>query len=345
MKAAVFQGVNQGLAIEHVADPTPAPSQVVLKVVRSGVCGSDIKLTEPRGEPSPLDPFYDRLFAPGRILGHEFAGEVVALGRDVRNLKVGDRIAPMAATGCGFCLTCVSGKADWCTELHAPMGGYAEYGLANEKFCVRLPEGASYDDGMLIEPMGTCLHAVDLAHLQLGSRIIVFGAGAIGLGIVYFARRSGVRQIITVARSDRQKDLALRMGSDVFLTQGPDLMAQLADLTGGGADVAFEASGALGVIDQAMLAVRPQGLIVSAGINLLPDPVRHALAVGKEIRLQYSASYTRSDFEYLANLFGSETVPLSELVTRRVGLSDFPAAFEDLRTRNAECKLMLDPWG
>jgi (R,R)-butanediol dehydrogenase/meso-butanediol dehydrogenase/diacetyl reductase len=345
MRAAVFQGIGNGHKIETVPDPVPIDGEVVIRVERSGICATDITITSRRNEPSPLDAMYDPLSRPGTVLGHEIAGEVVALGPRVEYLKVGDRVAPTAFSGCGTCLSCLSGKADWCAGVGAKMGGYGEYAVANEWNCVRLPKTFSIDDAALIEPMATSLHAVTLAKINPGSRVVVIGAGPIGLGMIYFARRSGARFVVAIARSNRHRELALQMGADAFLTQGPDMDHELLELFNGMPDIVFEASGAFGVINQAMNWVRPAGKVVVASVNLLPDKVMHAIAVMKEVCLQYAASYVTGDFHILADMFANGDTPLRKLITKRISLDEFPAAFEEVRNKNIDCKVMLAPGG
>lgn len=344
MRAAVFQGRGRGHRIETLPDPTPGPGEVVVRVRRSGICATDITITSESSSDTPLDRLYQALSTPGTVLGHEIGGEVVAVGSAAGRLRVGDKVAPTAFSGCGSCATCIAGKADWCAQARARMGGYAEYALADEAFCVRLPATLGDDDSALLEPMATSLHAVTLANLNESSRVAVIGAGPIGLGGVFFARRANVHRLAAVARSDRHRELALAMGADSFVTQGSNIEEELCTALGGRPDVVLELSGAQGVINQAATWLRPAGTIVAAGATSpTPDPVIHALAVGKEIKLQYSASYLRDDLRYIADIFDSGDTRLRQLISRRISLDEFPTVFEGLRTRHAECKVMVDP--
>ncbi|MET0988596.1 MAG: alcohol dehydrogenase catalytic domain-containing protein [Steroidobacteraceae bacterium] len=129
MKAAVFAGVGQPLRIEHVPDPQPGPDEVALRVERCGICASDLHLTS-----QPVD-----LFPPGAILGHELAGEIVAIGKRVAGLRVGDHVIPHPARGCGRCAECGSGHPFWCGQFAPNMGGYAEYMLSSASVCIPMP--------------------------------------------------------------------------------------------------------------------------------------------------------------------------------------------------------------
>ena len=123
MKAAIFHELHQPLAIESVADPKPAADEVLVRVGRCGICGSDLHMTE---EPAFGVP-------PGTVLGHEFAGEIVEAGKDVSGLRVGDRVAVAPLRGCGACPSCLAGEPAWCQRMMLQGGGYAELALATDR--------------------------------------------------------------------------------------------------------------------------------------------------------------------------------------------------------------------
>src|SRR5438876_6164783 len=132
MRAAVFQGVGQGLAVDVIDDPTPPDRFVVVRVGRCGICGSDLQMTSGEG-------FLQ--VAAGARLGHEFAGEVVAVGRGAERLREGDHVCALAVMSCGRCAACLDGRNQWCTstEKLIGLGGYAEYAVVAEPQVVKLP--------------------------------------------------------------------------------------------------------------------------------------------------------------------------------------------------------------
>lgn len=343
MRAAVFQGVGAGHRVETVPDPAPAPGQVVVKVERCAVCASEVALAH-RTTPSLLGPALETLFAPGTILGHEQVGEVVALGAGVERLKAGDRVAPMFFAGCGTCADCLSGRPTRCAGAGAQLGGYAEYAVLSEQFNVRLPKGVTPELGALVEPMATSLHSADLAGIRPGDKILVLGAGNLGLGIVHFARRLGAERIVVVARSRRHEHNARLLGADDFVTQGPDMIAEVTDTLGGPPDIVIEAAGAVGLVDQAIMCVRPGGTIVVAGMCLDAEPTSHAVAALKELTVRYALAYTVRDFEVVAASFEAHDHPLSALAPEPLSLSAFPAAFAALGEPGPREKVALDPW-
>jgi (R,R)-butanediol dehydrogenase/meso-butanediol dehydrogenase/diacetyl reductase len=341
LKAAVFQGVGTAHRIEQVEEPTPTENEVLIKVVRSGICATDLTMTARHDPPSPLEPLFRQLCPPGSILGHEIAGEVVEIGKAVMQLRPGDRVVPTAFFGCGTCLSCRSGKPDWCADMFVRMGGYSEFTVAPAAFCVPVPEASSLDECALFEPLATSLHTVHLAHPRPADRVAIRGAGTIGLGVAYFARMVGARRVAVIARTGRQRDLALELGADVFLSQSDDPDTTLADALGGPADIVVEASGAPGALDQTLRWVRPGGTIVVPAMNALPDTVNHGIAVMKEVRVQYAASYVLEDLRVIADLFSRSPRPLLRLVSSQITLDEFPETFERLRTDRSECKVQL----
>lgn len=343
MKAAVFQGVGAGHRIETVADPEPGPGQVVVKVERSGVCGSEVSLAN-RTTPSLLGPQLEAMFSPGVILGHEHVGQVVEVGNDIERLRVGDRVSPMFFVGCGRCAECLSGRPTRCPNVGAQMGGYAEYTAVSERFSVLLPGGVPTGLGALVEPLSTSLHTADLAAIRPGDKVVVLGAGTLGLGIVHFARRLGAQRIVVAARSRRHEQAARVLGADGFVTQGPDLIAETAEILDGPPDIVFEAAGAAGLVDQAIMSVRPGGTIVVAGMCLDPESTSHAVAALKELTIRYALAYTVRDFRSVAASLADDDHPLGVLVPEPVSLASFPAAFDALGTSGPHDKVVLDPW-
>lgn len=336
MKAAIFKAVGQPLEIEDIADPTPGPGEIVVQVGRCGICGTDLHMTEGHGYTYPI----------GTIPGHEFAGEVVAIGAEVDNLKVGDRVASLPMTGCGRCAACVEGVPFFCSQgMRGLPGAFAEYALASARESVKLPSSLSLADGALVEPMAVGLHGVVLAQMQPGARVLVLGAGPIGLAAVFWARQLGAGNIAVSASSRRREDLALIMGADDFLDPDENLATAAAASLGGAPDVVFECAGVPGVIAKAVDAVRGRGTVVVLGCCSVPDTFTPAAALFKEVRLQFSNTYSVQQFEHVARTFDAGHVEPRAMITDTVSLEQLPDAFEALRQRSNQCKVMVDPWG
>jgi (R,R)-butanediol dehydrogenase/meso-butanediol dehydrogenase/diacetyl reductase len=341
LKAAVFQGAGLPHKIESVPDPAPGPHELIVRVERCGICGTDLHATEQHDHAHPaLRGFFQR-FTPGMILGHEFSGTVVAKGQKVTRFAVGDRLTTMGVAGCGRCEACAAGTPVWCPQKRAVQGGFAEYAVIGEGGAFALPDDVSAVQGALIEPLACSHHAVELAQIHAGARVLVIGAGATGLGAALFARNHGAGRIAITARSKAREGLALDMGADYFIQQGATLQDAVADLLGGPPQYVFECVGAPGLLDQAIMCAAPRGAVIVSGLCYEPDPIASAAAVFKELRLQFSNAYRMADFEAVCARLRAEPGKADKLVTAEIALEEFPSVFEALRGRTAHCKVLV----
>ena len=333
MRAAVFHKLKTPLTIETVPDPTPGEGEVVIEVCRCGICGSDLHLTE------------DAIFGvpPGVVLGHEYSGRVAALGKGVDRVRMGDHVAMIPLHSCGKCAFCLAGEPAWCSIMRVDGGGYGEYSLAKQHQCVVLPRTVALEDAALVEPMAVSLHGVRLAQSQPGARVLVIGAGPIGLAATYWARRLGAGRIAVTAGSMRRAQLALTMGADVFLDPADASPEAAARALGGAPDVVYECVGVPGMIARGIDYVRPRGTVIVLGLCTRSDSFVPFTLVAKEVRLQSSAFYDRRDFEVCADALDKDADTQRSMVTDTVQLEDMPPVFEALRQRTTQCKVLVDP--
>jgi 2-desacetyl-2-hydroxyethyl bacteriochlorophyllide A dehydrogenase len=341
MRAIVFQGKDKPLAVQNVADPTPEAGQVVLKVGRCGICGSDLHMAQ--GHTFSFDD--------GAVPGHEVSGEIVALGSGVQRLKMGDRVAALPFISCGKCSACLAGEPTGCPQQRlmgtfGVKGGYAEYVVVNEIWCVKLPKSLSFDDGALVEPLAVSLRANRVSGIQSGDRVLVMGAGAIGLAAAFWARRSGAARVAVSATSKRREQMALAMGADAFITpeQGRTLAEQSVAALGGEADIVFECAGMPGSLDLAISAVRKRGTVAAPGFCWTPDPFASVWAMVKEATIRYTNVYNTREYEIAVGALESGHVEPRAMITDVVGLDAAPAAFEGLMKHSNQCKVMISPW-
>lgn len=340
MRAAVFQAKGKPLAIETLADPTPGEGQVVLRVGRCGICGSDLHMAEG----------HSFSFDEGAVPGHEFSGEVVALGRGVERLKLGDRVAVLPFLSCGHCRSCLEGDPMGCPRQKmmgsfGVQGGYAEYVLVDAWWCVRLPNSLGFDDGALVEPLAVSLRAARVSGIKAGDRVLVLGAGAIGLAAAYWARQSGAGRVAVSATSNRREAMARAIGADAFIIpeEGRTLAEQSDEALGGGADIVFECAGVTGSLDLAVSAVRRRGTIASPGFCWTPDTYSPMWAMIKEVTIRYTNVYDTREFEIAVGALDNGHVEPRAMITDVVSLDDTPAAFEALKQRNNQCKVQIAP--
>lgn len=333
MKAVTFQALHTPLAYESLPDPTPAADQVVIKVGRCGICGSDLHMTE--------DATYG--CHHGDVLGHEFAGEVVALGREAEGLKSGDLVSVIPLMSCGHCEHCRKGEVQWCSDFGLQGGGYAEYALTRPNQCIRLPQDVSLSDGAIIEPLAVALHGVNLSGMQPGDKVLVLGAGPIGLAVAFWARRFGASKVAVQDVAEFQRQRALGMGADVFVVDPQDPIGSAEAGLGGKADVVFECVGIPGLIDQAVQQVRNRGTILLLGLCTRPDPINSFAMLQKEARLVTSAFFTRQEYEAALDALAQGAMEPRLLVTDTISLADTPEVFESLKRRTSQCKVLIAP--
>ena len=335
MKAAVFKQAGQPMVIEEVADPTPHPRQLVVKVAFCGICGTDLHST--RAGPAALPC--------GSILGHEFVGEVVAVGRELtQHWRGGERVCALPFLGCGLCAACLTGRPFECekvalTGIQVP-GGFAEYVATGDRETVLLPDALELQRAALVEPLAVGLHAVRIAGLQAGQRVLITGAGPIGLAVLLWARALGARTVVMSEFSAERRALAARLGADAIIDPTQDLGAQFGDAAGGAPDVIFECVGAPGLLEQCLVAAPRRTRVIVVGVCEQPDTFMPFPALLKELEIRFAVAYTRDDFETTIAMLASGRIDAGAMVTHVVPLGEMPAAFEALRNPTHQCKVL-----
>jgi (R,R)-butanediol dehydrogenase/meso-butanediol dehydrogenase/diacetyl reductase len=333
MKAVAFQDLHRPLAAVDLPDPTPGAGEVVVKVGRCGICGSDLHMTE--------DAAYG--CKPGDVLGHEFAGEVVATGSEVSGFRSGELVSVIPLKSCGQCEHCRKGEVQWCAHFGLQGGGYAEYAVTRPNQCVKLPSGLTLADGAIIEPLAVALHGVNLAGLQKGDKVLVLGAGPIGLAVAYWCRRMGAGTIAVQDVAEFQRERAMAMGADAFLVDPADPVGSAERALRGKADIVFECVGIPGLIEQAVNQVRNRGTILLLGLCTQPDTFNSFAMLSKEVRLVTSAFFTTPEYEAALAALESGALEPRVLVTDIIGLADTPTVFESLKRRSGQCKVLIAP--
>jgi (R,R)-butanediol dehydrogenase/meso-butanediol dehydrogenase/diacetyl reductase len=334
MKAAIFQALHQPLSVVELPDPQPERHQVLISVCRCGICGSDLHMTE--------DPVFGA--ARGDVLGHEYTGEVLELGAGVSDLRVGDKVSVAPLFGCGECDSCRKGDPAWCTQMALQGGGYAQFAAVAERQCRRLPAHVSLADGALAEPLAVALHGLMQSGMKPGDKVLVLGAGAIGLAIAFWARRLGASQVAVTDLHTFQEARAHELGATAFFGKRERLVDDVNAALQGPPDIVFECVGRPGLIAQAVEHVRPRGTIVLLGLCTSADSFVPFRALSKEVRIVTSVFFTMPEFcAAIDALEGGRYAPQA-LVTETVSLEGLPVAFEALRQRSTQCKVLIDPF-
>lgn len=351
MKAAKWYG-KKDIRVEQVSNPqAPGPQEVQIKVAWCGICGSDLHeyLVGPifiPVEPHPLTGAKAPL-----ILGHEFSGEVVAVGNGVKTVAVGDFVAPDACQHCGVCVTCREGRYNVCEKLAftglMADGAFAEYVNVPAELCYVLPKGFDLEAASLIEPLATGFKAVRLAGSLLGQTAVVLGAGTIGLGTIMCAKAAGATTVVSIETAAARKKLARECGADIVLDPKEcDIVAEIKKMTNGsGADVCFECVGHKDTAPLAIDVIRNHGKAVIVGIFEEPSTFNFFSLSGTDKIVIGTLAYTIDDFQGVANLLASGQIKASPLITGKIVLEDIvEKGFEELVNNKAtNIKIIVRP--
>lgn len=333
MKVAIFNGAGKPVTIEERPEERPGPGDVLLSIGRCGICGSDISMTSG----SAFD------YATGRPIGHEFAGEVIELGRDVSGIKVGDRLACIPSGPCGKCEMCRSGRALFCTMGHSLFGGFGERKAIPATAGFRLPDSVSMAEGALVEPMACGRRALRLAGMQKGDRILILGAGNMALSMIYWGRLLGVGKIVVVSRSDKRDEIVRTIGADATIRLDDEDPGAVEAALGGAPDIIAECIGKSGMLQLAIDKAPIGGTVLSLGMCTMPDPVIPALNSFKEVSLHFPIGYSFEDFTETIRTFDAGTFRPEEMVSDTISLDRLPAMLDEMREPHPHLKIMVDP--
>jgi 2-desacetyl-2-hydroxyethyl bacteriochlorophyllide A dehydrogenase len=335
MKAAVYHRPGQALAIEDVVRPEPGSNELMVKVHGCGICGTDLHATH-----QPLD-------APdeGLVLGHEFVGTIEAVGKGVAgSWVVGDAVCALPFIACGTCDACRVGRPFECGSqkivgLDIP-GGFAEYVVTGAAETLVLPADLSLETAVLTEPLAVGWHAVGESQTSAADKVLVMGAGPIGLSVILWCRYLGVESIIVVEKNPARAQIAQRLGATELLNPDQDLVMELAALAIN-PTVVFECAGVPGLIQTSMDLVAPRGRVIVVGLFDGEDSFVPQLALVKQLQLIFTIAYTRDDFQHVIDVLAEGGIDPAPMITRVVSLDEMPDAFEELKHTNTDCKIVI----
>ncbi len=331
MKAAIYPGAGKPVTIETLPDPKPGPDDLLIRVHRCGICGTDLSMTK--------GGMWD--YGANTQFGHEYAGEILEVGRNVAGFAAGDRIAVLPSVACGQCDICQTHGNNVLCQAKPGMAmlGFAEFASVPASVATQLPSTLSLSDGALIEPLAISLYGVKFGQIRRGDRVLVLGGGTVALYAIYWARRLGAGRIVAMSRSARRKDLALAMGADAFVAYGDAETGEVRQALGGSPHVVVECVGAEGMLSKAITHSAPFGRIISLGFCTAPDPVIPALASYKCVSMQFAVGYTMNEFLYIADHMDKGHVDPKAIITSEISLNDLPAMLGALRGPNDETKV------
>ncbi len=317
MRAAVISADR--VTVETVPDPSPGRRDVVVRVAGCGICGTDLHIAE--GEFAPTLPI---------VPGHEFAGEVVALGADVTEVKVGDQVAVDPSLYCHECHYCRIGHDNLCERWGAigvsVAGGAAEFAVAPVGNCVKLPDSVSPADAALIEPLSCAVRGFDVLAPSLADNYLIYGAGTMGLMMMELAKRAGAGSVSMVDLNPARLETAEELGCTATVTNADELVRPR------GWENVIDCTGVVAAIEDGLERVAPGGTFQQFGVSAEGakasfSPYR---IYNKEIRIVGSMAVLHS-YERAAALFAEGALRPDVMISHRLPLEDYPAALEQFR--------------
>ena len=333
MRTAVLSGKNQ-LTVELRSTPVPGPGEVLIRVKTVGICGSDVHyFTQGR--------IGDFVVEFPLVLGHEAMGQIVAVGEGVAATRVGERVSIEPQRNCRRCRYCVAGRYNLCTEMRflatPPVdGALADFIVALSEFAHAVPDSISDDAAALLEPLSVAIAAVRRAGISPGSRVLIAGAGPIGVLCASVSRAFGAKDVVITDLIHSKLAVAETFGATSSIDPSVTDLASLRL----GVDAFIDATGAAAAIDSGIRSVGPGGtaVLVGMGATSVPVPIAHLQA--NEILLTGIFRYTGT-WPLAIHLVDSGQVPLDSLVTARYDLHDGLAAFS-AEAATHSLKTMID---
>ena len=335
MKSIVIEDVKK-FSLKEVEEPTKEDGKVLIKVMKTGICGSDIH-------------YWDLGNPKGLVMGHEYAGIVLDTGGR-EDLQIGDRVTALPLSPCGKCAACLKGDINYCPEtwLHASglsldnPGGLAPLLKVRCDMVFKLPDNMSDEEGALVEPTAVGLHAIKLANISVGDNVLVVGGGIIGLVSAMFAKKSGASKVVITETNIERGKLAVSLGvADSYINA---LDEEEVKNNINKFDKVIECSGNSSAVNSALNFVIPSGKVVLVGVSMLPINYQSILHVMKELTVVGAIAYTKSEFKKCIDMIANKEIDVLKFVSKTVTLEDVQKSYEELTSKdNKSIKILIDP--
>lgn len=342
MRALVLHAAHDLRLEDHAEPAAPGPGEVLVRIARGGICGSD------------LHYFHDGGFGAVRvrqpmILGHEVSGQVIALGAGVAGLTPGELVALSPSRPCKTCAFCLAGLPNQCLNMRFygsampwphSQGAFRDLVVADASQCVPA-DGLSAGEAAMAEPLSVCLHALRFAGELMGRRVLVTGCGPIGLLTIVAARRAGAREIVATDVADFTLGLASKVGAErtINVKAEPDAIAEYGR-DKGYFDVHVECAGVPSALAAGVAAVRPRGTIVQLGLGGDMNVPLQAITT-KELSLRGSFRF-HEEFAVAVEMMRKRLIDVRPLITHTMAFADALAAFALAGDRSQAMKVQLD---
>jgi 2-desacetyl-2-hydroxyethyl bacteriochlorophyllide A dehydrogenase len=337
MRALLLQG-NE-LRLGEMERPVPGPGQVLGRVRACGICGSDLHFALYREQNEAMMRGGRPAVGPSRpiVMGHEFVAEIVAAGPDGTPFPIGTRV-----TGAPW-VPDPRGERGWQTIGYSTRypGGYGEYVVMTASLLNAVPDHLSDEVAATVEPCAVGLHAVREARLRSEERVLVMGAGPIGLMTLLWLKHVGVRQVAISDYAAARRALAGQIGADLVLDPaGADVGSAVAAAFGGPPDVVFDCVGVAGTLQAAFDLVPRRGRVAVVGVCMTEDVIRPMTGITKHLTVQFMSAYTAEEVGECLRALAEGRIDTAPIVTRTIAQDELPEAFKALGDPK-DCKVVV----
>ncbi len=345
MKAAVWHGVKD-VRVEDVALKPAKSDEVVVRVPYAGICGSDLHeyLEGPVFIPVDAPDTLTGGQAP-LTMGHEFSGVIEKVGADVTKFKVGDHVSINPTVTKGISPDNLDVYDGYSFIGLSTDGGFTSFVNVPEENLYHLPEDFSLKLAATIEPTAVAVQAVKEGDLRFGEKVVIFGAGPIGVLVAAAAKAAGATKIVAVDLSEVRLKKALEMGATDVInpSQVPDAIAAIKDIIPGGADVSFEVAGVQPTFEQAIDATRPRGSVVIVSIFAKPISFDPMQMMNAGVKLTTTIAYSKETFQQTVDLVSSGQIDVQPVITDTIELDNIVNdGFEALTRDKSQAKILID---
>ena len=339
MKSVSIKGVKE-FEIKEIEEPVSDGNKVIVDVIKTGICGSDLH--------------YWVLGMPqGLVMGHEFCGTVRDPGSRT-DLNVGDVVTALPISPCMKCEACLNGNPQFCAHtwesavglsLDNP-GGLTKTIAVRPDMVMKIPDYMSPEEGAMVEPTAVGLHAIHLADIKVGDKVLIIGGGIIGLVSAMFAKKEGA-SLVALSETNPargEKSVNLGVADEWYDAKEPNMVSNLKEKTNGGFDVVIECVGNAPAVNSAIDLVKQGGNIVLVGVSMEPVAINTILAVTKELDLQGAIGYTKGEFATCIDLIANKQIDVLKFVDDTVPLEGVQKSYERLTSgTDGAVKILVDP--
>lgn len=335
MKAVIFEFPNKAKIID-VPDPVIKENEALIRIKASGVCGTDVHIYE--GDFIGTYPI---------IPGHEFSGEVIEVGKDVKNVKIGDKVAVDPCIFCRKCSFCRENHENFCRDLRAYgvhlNGGFAEMASIKEEN-IYLIDGLSYIQGAFVEPVGCCIHGIKQVGINIGDHVLIFGSGPIGSILMQLCKNCGSASVTVVDVFPDKLEIAKKLGATNTVISDNNLAENLRNINEEGFQVVIDATGSPSVVQGMFNYVRDKGRLLFFGVC----PQKSKIEISpyeiykRELKIFGTFSLLHTAIPAI-NMIREKKINVEALVSHHFPLDNFSTALNMMLNKVGSMKIIIEP--